>query len=219
MANVAQGAWRHFFGQLTSSRIGLGLLVSAPAIFSWLAGMVMEVSVDRRLRPVQAQIQSIDAESGQLQDFVRRFEAIELARGSLLISLSAVNAPENYRYVADRFYRANSEAIGSLRRATAVLYPDQWKQILEPYEKLLADGYETREQVDTMQAVDNKVMLASRNFLTAAETRKDALQAQAASLLNTRYWMSLMLQPLGLICSLIAFVYNLKPRTDPGPPA
>lgn len=217
MGSWAGDAWSSFWGHLSNSRLGLGLIISSPAIFSWLAGLTVEVSVDRRLRPIEAQIESVKSESALLDAFVARFEQSELERGTLNLLMTATNAQPQLRYLGDRVYRVNAASIGSLRRAASVVYPDSWQQMLQPYQQKLDEGYSTPEAVAELQAVDNDVMMKSRQRLTDNLQRQIALESQAGALQDQRRWMTMILQPLGLICSLMAFVYNLKPR-DVRPP-
>lgn len=212
MAGLFGSAWRAFWSQISGSRIGLGLLISSPAIFAWLAGLVLELSVDGRLRPLRAEIEQVVRANADLENFVTRFENTELDRGISNLQLSAVNAPPNYRYLADNFYRANSGAIGSLRRAAAVVYPDSWQDVLAPYEKTIAEGYNSPEQVAQLQEVDNAIMAESRKRIVIYEQQLTNLHTEAGALEHTRRWITMILQPLGLIFSVIAFVYNLKPR-------
>lgn len=210
--NWAGRAWRSFGSQLSNSRIGLGLVISSPAIFSWLAGLMVELSVDRRLRPIEAQIENLRTESDSLEAFVARFEQSELQRGTLNLLMTATNASEELRYLGDRVYRANSASIASLRRAASVVYPETWEEVLEPYQQKLDDGYATPEAVAELQGVDNDVMMKSRQRLTANQERQAELLSRVEALRDERRWMTMILQPLGLIFSLMAFVYNLKPK-------
>lgn len=214
LANWTGRAWGSFWDQVNGSRIGIGLLVASPAIFTWVAGLLLEVSVDNRLRPLNAQIAQITETGDYLNGFVARFEEAELNRGVTNLTLTAVNAPANFRYLADNLYRINSGALGSLRRAAAIVYPDSWQDMMKTYEKTLTDGYSTPEEVAALQAVDNDVMLGARKQLTAFEKQLVGMRADAGALETRRRWISMFLQPLGIIFTLLAFIYNLKPKSS-----
>jgi hypothetical protein len=74
-----------------------------------------------------------------LERFVAQFQANELGRGTLNLLMTAVAADMQLRYLGDNLYRANAASIGSLRRATAIVYPERWQAVLEPYEEPLPE--------------------------------------------------------------------------------
>jgi hypothetical protein len=115
-----------------------------------------------------------------LERFVAQFQANELGRGTLNLLMTAVSADMRLRYLGDNLYRANAASIGALRRAAAIVYPERWQTVLEPYEETNVRGYDSPDAVQRLQEVENEVIADTLSTITRDQERIDALNAAHA---------------------------------------
>lgn len=190
-------------------RLLLALLFVTPSIGSWFSTNIVYAKLDEWQEPMRTEVAKLKTEMSDLERFVAQFQANELGRGTLNLMMAAVSADMKLRYLGDNLYRASSVSIGSLRRAAAVIYPGQWRATLKPYEDIIAQGYDSPEAVQQLQAFENKVIADALSTITRNQARIDALAGQQEGYDRLRRYVATSLAYLAAGLSIFLFVFKV----------
>jgi hypothetical protein len=190
-------------------RLLVALLFAAPSIGSWFSSNIIYLQLDELERPLRSEVATLEAGMRDLERFVAQFQANELGRGTLNLLMTAVAADMQLRYLGDNLYRANAASIGSLRRAAAIVYPERWQAVLEPYEETIARGYGSPDAVQRLQEVENKVIADALSTITRGQERINALNAARARYERWRGFIASTLAYLAIALSITLFVFRL----------
>ncbi len=206
------GAFRRY---IWNARFLDALIITSPSVLAWIGGTIVELAVERDLRPVKSELGSIQTEMSDLDRFLTRFENNELDRGALLLLMNAASADMPLRYRSDQLYRVNVNAIGSLRRTAAIVYPDSWQEVMKPYEEIVAQDYDTPDAVASLQNIENGVIAAAKARLVRDQQRFNALADTSENYERRRGYINRTLQYLGFVLSIFLFFYK-QPAPKPG---
>ncbi len=190
-------------------RFLLALLFAAPSIGSWVSSNVIYLRIDELERPLKKEAETRRVEMSDLERFVAQFQANELGRGTLNLLMTALAADMQLRYLGDNLHRANAASIGSLRRAAAIVYPDRWQAILKPYEEIIAQGYDSPDAVQRLQAFENKVIADALSTITRDQARLNELTAGIERYERWRGFIASTLAYLAVALSIGLFVFRL----------
>lgn len=193
-------------------RLLVALLFAAPSIGSWFSSNVIYLRLDELERPLRKEVETLRGGMGDLERFVAQFQANELGRGTLNLLMTAVSADMRLRYLGDNLYRANAASIGSLRRAAAIVYPERWKAVLEPYEETIARGYDSPAAVQRLQELENKVIADALSTITRGQQRLNELNAAIERYERWRGFIASTLAYLAVALSIALFVFRLHAR-------
>jgi hypothetical protein len=190
-------------------RLLVALVFAAPSIGSWFSSNIVYLQLDELERPLKREIATLEAGTRDLERFVAQFQANELGRGTLNLLMTAVSADMRLRYLGDNLYRANAASIGSLRRAAAIVYPERWQAVLEPYEKTIARGYDSPDTVQRLQDLENEVIADALSTITRDQERINALNAAHQRYERWRGFIASTLAYLAVALSIALFVFRL----------
>lgn len=188
----------------------VSLILALPSLGSWISGNVVYRVLDNWQQPVRSEISELEVQNDDLTRFVTMFQANELSRATLNLTLAALSADMKLRYVGDQLYRAQSASMGSLRRAAAILHPAGWNDRMKPYEAMVHNGYDTPEAVNALQDFENGLVAEALSRVTDNQARINTLSA-----LDDRYqaWRSFLKETflyLAVALSIFLFFFELR---------
>jgi hypothetical protein len=199
---------------MNRSALLVSLILALPSMGSWVSGNIVYRVLDNWQQPVRSEIAKLEGQNDDLSRFVTMFQANELSRATLNLTLAALSADMKLRYVGDRLYRSQSASMGSLRRAAAILHPSGWDDRMKPYETMVQNGYDTPEIVSALQDFENGLLAEALSRVTDNQARINMLSA-----LNDRYeaWRSFLKETFlyfAVALSIFLFFFELR-RKDP----
>ncbi|WP_137113560.1 MULTISPECIES: hypothetical protein [Mesorhizobium] len=161
---------------------------------------------------MRTEITELEGQNDDLTRFVTMFQANELSRATLNLTLAALSADMRLRYVGDQLYRSQSASMGSLRRAAAILHPSRWNDTMKPYEDAVHAGYDTPEAVSKLQDFENDLVAEALSRVTNNQARINALSA-----LNDHYerWRSFLKETflyMAVALSIFLFFFELRKK-------
>ncbi|MGC4024956.1 MAG: hypothetical protein QM744_07255, partial [Mesorhizobium sp.] len=187
-------------------------ILALPSIGSWISGNVVYRVLDGWQEPVRSEITELQGQNDDLTKFVTMFQANELSRATLNLTLAALSADMRLRYVGDQLYRSQSASMGSLRRAATILHPSGWNETMKPYEDAVHGGYDTPEAVNKLQDFENNLVAEALSRVTNNQARINTLSA-----LNDHYerWRSFLKETflyMAVALSIFLFFFELRKK-------
>jgi len=198
---------------MNRSALLVSIILALPSIGSWISGNVVYRVLDNWQRPVRTEIVELEGQNDDLTKFVTMFQANELSRATLNLTLAALSADMRLRYVGDQLYRSQSASMGSLRRAAAILHPSGWNDTMRPYEDMVRNGYDTPEAVGRLQEFENNLVAEALSRVTDNQARINSL-----SELNDHYerWRSFLRESflyMAVALSIFLFFFELRKKS------
>jgi hypothetical protein len=136
----------------------------------------MSRSVDAQIALLTQQRDGMTQTSRELESFTRDVERFQLDRASLLLVMTAQGAEPRLKYTLDKLFRVN--AMGSMRRVAATLYPTGWQDRMRPYEEKAQDDYDTAATVNELQSMESAMIADASRELTSLQQRTNTVSAE-----------------------------------------
>lgn len=184
-------------------RIFVALIIVSPAIFSFVASRIVQMTMDRRSTEIKAERNTLEARIKELDRSQAAVASRQLTRAATLGTLNNEDANLAAKLKVDRLFRL--EAQGDLRRILADLHPSDWKARISPIDAVLATDYD-RDRVPMLQDFENDTLQRAGAKLThlQAEVNVVSDRDEAAAVRSER--IRLVLDLVGVLLTIVAFV-------------
>lgn len=143
------------------------IVIASPAILTAIGSIATTLVLDRDISELGKRRDTLTLDMSQLDGFTKDVETYQLGRAALLLTMNAGAADQKSKFMLDKLFRLN--AMGSMRRVAAIIYPERWKDRLAAYDGLLAEDYEQAETVQKLQAIESTVIKDASRRLTALQ--------------------------------------------------
>ena len=176
-ASVEDEPRQHVLRRYVWNRTTLGaILLSSPAILSACGSLAMSQWIDRDIAALNQRRDMLVSTSSQLDTFKENVERYQLDRASLLLLLNGMNADANLKYALDKLFRLNAQ--DSMRRVAAILYPDEWKARMAPYEAITGSDYSEYEKIKQLQSMEDTMIEDAGHRLVSLQEQNNAVAAR-----------------------------------------
>jgi len=196
------------------------ILIVSPAILSSIATFAMSNSLDRRSARFTEERDAITRDLGALDGQVKSFETLQLGRGALLLVLNGSQAEMQYKYLLDRLFRLNAKQ--AVRRMAAIVHPQDWQSRMAPYDALVDQDYSDAKTVQTMQAMENAMVIEAGERLTTLQLRHNIITGRIAKIESLKAQITAVLASLTTALTIVIFFATTnrkKPETPAATPA
>lgn len=173
MTESTAGIWQRYVWNRASFN---AILLSAPALLTAAGSFVMSRSVDAEIAVLTQRRDRMTETARQLEGFTRDVERLQLDRAALLLVMNAQGAEPPLKFALDRLFRLN--ALGSMRRVAATLYPGGWKERMQPYEERTEAAYDKPETVGELQALESGMIADAGRELTMLQEKTNGVAAE-----------------------------------------
>lgn len=193
------------------------VLIASPAILSSIATFAMSNSLDRRISRFTAERDAITRDLGALDGHVKSFETLQLGRGALLLVLNGSQADMQYKYLLDRLFRLNAKQ--TVRRIAAIVHPQDWQNRMGPYDALVDQDYSDATTVQSIQAIENAMVLEASERLTALQLRHNIVTGRIAKIDSLKAQITAILASLTSALTIVIFFVTTNRKKPEPPPA
>lgn len=187
----------------------------SPAVLAAAGSFVLSSSVDATISDLTSRRTELNRQMTDLNSVLREVETYELQRGAMLLVLTGQNSDMVLRYKMDKLYRLN--ALGSMRRVAATLYPKDWKTRIGAYEKLVTPDYSDRASIDRMQMIESDLISDAGSALTDLQASVNMIAAKIDDEMATRTAVTTLGNGLMYILTILLFFLKVH-WTDPRRP-
>ena len=193
------------------------ILIVSPAILSSIATFVLSNSLDRRSARFTEERDAITRDLGALDGHVKSFESLQLGRGALLLVLNGSQADMQYKYLLDRLFRLNAKQ--AVRRMAAIVHPQDWQGRMAPYDALVDQDYSDVRTVQSIQAMENAMVLEAGERLTALQLRHNIVTGRIAKIDSLKAQITAVLASLTSALTIVIFFITTNGKKPAPPPA
>lgn len=193
------------------------ILIVSPAILSSIATFVLSNSLDRRSARFTEERDAITRDLGALDGHVKSFETLQLGRGALLLVLNGSQADMQYKYLLDRLFRLNAKQ--AVRRMAAIVHPQDWQGRIAPYDALVDQDYSDARTVQSIQAMENAMVLEAGERLTALQLRHNIVTGRIAKIDSLKAQITAVLASLTSALTIVIFFVTTNGKKPAPPPA
>lgn len=193
------------------------ILIVSPAILSSIATFVLSNSLDRRSARFTEERDAITRDLGALDGHVKSFETLQLGRGALLLVLNGSQADMQYKYLLDRLFRLNAKQ--AVRRMAAIVHPQDWQNRMAPYDALVDQDYSDARTVQSIQAMENAIVLEAGERLTALQLRHNIVTGRIAKIDSLKAQITAVLASLTSALTIVIFFVTTNGKKPAPPPA
>lgn len=194
------------------------ILIASPAILSSIATFAISNSLDRRSARFAEERDTVTRDLGALDGQVKGFETLQLGRGALLLVLNGSQADLQYKYLLDRLFRLNAKQ--AVRRIAAIVHPQDWQSRMAPYDALVDQDYSDAGTVQSIQAMENAMVLEASEKLTALQLRHNIVTGRIAKIESLKAQITAVLASLTSALTIVIFFITTnkqKPLPAPSP--
>lgn len=193
------------------------VLIASPAILSSIATFAISNSLDRRSARFTEERDGITRDLGALDGQVKSFETLQLGRGALLLVLNGSQADMQYKYLLDRLFRLNAKQ--AVRRMAAIVHPQDWQSRMAPYDALVDQDYSDAGTVQSIQAMENAMVLEASERLTALQLRHNIIVGRVAKIESLKAQITAILASLTSALTIVIFFVTTNKKKPEPPPA
>ncbi|RYE86138.1 MAG: hypothetical protein EOP19_07630 [Hyphomicrobiales bacterium] len=190
------------------------VLIASPAILSSIATFAISNSLDRRSTRFAEERDGITRDLGALDGQVKSFETLQLGRGALLLVLNGSQADMQYKYLLDRLFRLNAKQ--AVRRMAAIVHPQDWQNRMAPYDALVDQDYSDAGTVQSIQAMENAMVLEASERLTALQLRHNIVTGRIGKVESLKAQITAILASLTSALTIVIFFVTTN-RKKPEP--
>lgn len=208
------GHARHYVWNRTTLS---AVLIASPAILSSIATFAISNSLDRRNARFTEERDGIARDLGALDGHVKSFEILQLGRGALLLVLNGSQADMQYKYLLDRLFRLNAKQ--TVRRIAAVVHPQDWQSRMAPYDALVDQEYSDAGTIQSIQAMENAMVLEASEKLTALQLRHNIVTGRIAKIESLKAQITAVLASLTSALTIVIFFITTNKQKPESPPA
>lgn len=193
------------------------ILIASPAILSSIATFAISNSLDRRSGRFAEERDTVTRDLGALDGHVKSFETLQLGRGALLLVLNGSQADMQYKYLLDRLFRLNAKQ--AVRRMAAIVHPQDWQSRMAPYDALVDQDYSDARTVQSIQAMENAMVLEAGEKLTALQLRHNIVTGRIAKIDSLKAQITAVLASLTSALTIVIFFVTTNKKPAPPPAA
>ncbi|MCP4563151.1 MAG: hypothetical protein GY873_19725 [Bosea sp.] len=142
---------------------------------------------------------------------------MQLGRGTLLLVLNGSQADMQYKYLLDRLFRLNAKQ--AVRRMAAIVHPQDWQNRLASYDALVDQDYSDARTVQSIQAMENAMVLEAGERLTALQLRHNIVTGRIAKIDSLKAQITTVLASLTSALTIVIFFVTTNGKKPAPPPA
>ncbi|WP_029352385.1 hypothetical protein [Bosea sp. 117] len=184
------------------------VLLASPAILAATGSFIMSRSVDAEIAGLTQRRDRLTETSRELDSFTRDVERLQLDRAALLLIMNGQDADIQLKFALDKLFRLN--ALNSMRRVAATLYPVEWKDRMAPYEHLVQQDYRSAETVRELQSAESAMIADASRQLTMLQESSNRVAAEIDARTAFRTTILSVGNSLMYILTILVFFFGIN---------